>query len=74
MNYLDLVRLALPEIIVVGTALGVLTLGLLPRRLPGICAVVSAAGLLFAAAAVLQLPAHATLFHGMLVISPLNSL
>lgn len=74
MNYLDLVRLALPEIIVVGTALGVLTLGLLPRRLPGICAGVAAAGLLFAAAAVLQLPAHATLFHGMLVISPLNSL
>lgn len=74
MNYLDLVRLALPEIIVVLTALVVLTLGLVARRLPGICSGVAAAGLLFAAASVLQLPAHATLFHGMLVISPLNSL
>ncbi len=74
MNYLDLVRLALPEIIVVVTALVTLTLGLARRRLAGICSGVAAAGLLFAAASVLKLPAHATLFHGMLVISPLNSL
>ncbi len=74
MNYLDLVRLAAPEIIVVLTALVVLTLGLVARRLPGICSGVAAAGLLFAVASVLELPAHATLFHGMLVVSPLNSL
>src|SRR6185503_20559431 len=34
----------------------------------------AAAGLLFAVAAVLLLPHDATLFHGMLVISPLTSL
>ena len=74
MNYLDLVRLALPEIILVVTALAVLSIGLARNRLSGICSGVTAAGLLFAAAAVLQLPPHAQLFHGMLVISPLNSL
>jgi NADH-quinone oxidoreductase subunit N len=35
---------------------------------------VAAAGLLFAVAAVLMLPQNATLFHGMLVITPLTSL
>ena len=39
----------------------------------GFCSFVAALGLAVAAGAVLQLPAHATLFHGMLVISPLNS-
>jgi len=40
----------------------------------GLCSFVAALGLAVAAGAVLQLPTHATLFHGMLVISPLNSL
>ena len=40
----------------------------------GICALVAALGLVVAVGAILRLPPHATLFHGMLVISPLNSL
>ncbi len=73
MIYLDLVRLALPEIILVVTALTVLSIGLARKRMLGICSGMAAAGLLFASAAVLQLPPHALLFHGMIVISPLNS-
>src|SRR6266516_4069067 len=38
------------------------------------CALVAALGLVIAIQAVLMLPAHANLFHGMLVTSPLNSL
>ncbi len=45
-----------------------------PASAPGICALVAALGLAVAAAAIVRLPAHAMLFHGMLVISPLNSL
>ena len=74
MNYLDLVRLALPEIILVLSALAVLAIGLASNRVPGFCSGIAAAGLLFAAAAVLQLPARAALGNGMLVVSPLNSL
>ncbi len=39
-----------------------------------VCSLVAALGLAIAAAVIVRLPAHATLFHGMLVISPLNSL
>ncbi len=39
-----------------------------------LCSLTAVIGLAFAAGAVLQLPPHAMLFHGMLVISPLNSL
>jgi NADH-quinone oxidoreductase subunit N len=74
MNYLDLLKLAAPEVVVVVTALVVLALGLMAQRGTGICSAVAAAGLLFAAAAVLMLPQHATLFGGMLVITPLTSL
>jgi NADH-quinone oxidoreductase subunit N len=74
MNYLDLVQLASPEAIVVVTAVIVLFLGLSSTRASGICSAVAAAGLLFAAAAVLMLPTNATLFGGMLVITPLTSL
>ena len=45
-----------------------------PASTAGICALVAALGLAVAAAAIVRLPAHAMLFHGMLVISPLNSL
>ncbi len=74
MSYLELARLALPEIIVVVTALAVLALGLISQRVKGFCAGVGAAGLLFAMAGVLTLPHEATLLQGMLVISPLTSL
>ncbi len=100
MNYLDLVRLALPEIILVVTALAVLTIGLVADRRsvgatvsvagPGsagthgnagdtpaatrLCSLAAAVGLAVAVGAVLLSPPHAMLFHGMLVISPLNSL
>jgi NADH-quinone oxidoreductase subunit N len=72
--YLDLLKLASPEAVVVVTALVVLAFGLASERTRGLCSGVAAAGLLFAVAAVILLPQHATLFHGMLVISPLTSL
>jgi NADH-quinone oxidoreductase subunit N len=72
--YLELLKLALPEAVVTATALVVLAFGLASERTRGLCSAVAAAGLLFAIAAVLILPQHATLFHGMLVITPLTSL
>lgn len=95
MSYLELLKLAAPEAIVVVTALVVLTIGLVTGRqaagagvsvasppapgarrdaVPGFCALAAAFGLALAAAAIVRLPAHANLFHGMLVVSPLNSL
>src|SRR5437867_11046433 len=85
MSYLELLKLASPEAIVVMTALLVLAIGLtgrwgetqMPVRLEAsrrICAVIAALGLALAITAILLLPRHATLFAGMLVISPLNSL
>jgi NADH-quinone oxidoreductase subunit N len=74
MNYLDLLKLASPEATIAITALAVLALGLARARTSGVCSAVAAAGILFAAAAVLLLPEQATLFHGMLAITPLTSL
>ena len=74
MNYLDLLKLAAPEAVVAVTALAVLGLGLMSKRGAGLCSGIAAAGLLFAVAAVLELPQKAMLFHGMLVITPLTSL
>ena len=74
MNYLELLKLASPEATLAVTALVVLAIGLANNRVPGLCSGVAAAGLMFTAAAVLMLPSHATLFHGMLVITPLTSL
>ncbi len=74
MNYYDYVRLGAPEIILVLAVLAVLAAGLMRQRVPGLCSGIAAAGLLFAAASVLRLPEHASLAHGMLVVSPLNSL
>jgi NADH-quinone oxidoreductase subunit N len=73
-NYLQLLKLAAPETVVAVTALVVLGLGLMRTRGVGLCSGVAAAGLLCAVAAVLMLPPHVTLFHGMLVITPLTSL
>jgi hypothetical protein len=74
MHYLDLLKLASPEAVVVVTALAALAVGLARKRTVGACTAVAAAGLAFAIAAVLLLPDEASLFHGMLVISPLTSL
>src|SRR3977135_628350 len=74
MNYLELLKLASPQAVVTVTALIVLAIGLMSTRGAAVCSGIAAAGLLFAVAAVLELPGRATLFHGMLVITPLTSL
>src|ERR1700724_2936073 len=74
MSYLELLKLASPEAIVTATALAVLALGLTSDRPSTLCSFVAALGLLISMAAVLMLPQHATLFGGMLVITPLTSL
>ncbi len=74
MNYLQLLKLALPEVVIVATALVVLAIGLSLPRSRVVCSVFALIGLLIAIGAVLTLPARANLFDGMLVISPLNSI
>jgi len=74
MSYLDLLRLAAPETIVVVAALAVLTIGLTSSRASIWCPLVAAIGIGAAIVTLLRLPVHANLFGGMLVISPLNSL
>jgi NADH-quinone oxidoreductase subunit N len=75
MSYLDLLKLASPEVIVAVTALIVLALGLASsRHSPSLCSAAAAVGLAIAAGAVFYLPHHAELFAGMLVITPLTSL
>ncbi|MGI8956998.1 MAG: NADH-quinone oxidoreductase subunit N [Chthoniobacterales bacterium] len=99
MSYLELLKFAAPEAVVVVTALLVLTIGLLTghRRAgatvtvaraaeledkttasgpAGICAFIAALGLAVAVAVavVVRQAEQAALFHGMLVVSPLNSL
>jgi NADH-quinone oxidoreductase subunit N len=70
-NYSELLRLAAPEAVLVGTALVVLALGLWKTHAATLCSGAAAAGLLFAASAVLLLPPEATFANGMLVITPL---
>jgi len=97
MSYLELLKLASPEAIVVVTALVILTIGLTTgrdaagatmstaqptrnagdtssARSAGLCSFVAVLGLAVAIGAVLMLPRNATLFAGMLVITPLTSL
>ena len=97
MSYLELLKLASPEAIIVITALLVLTIGLMAGRKAAsatvstarpprtasrrsgaqsaaLCSFVAALGLVVAIGAVLMLPRNATLFGGMLVITPLTSL
>jgi NADH-quinone oxidoreductase subunit N len=74
MSYLELLKLAAPEAIVVVTALVVLTIGLTTARALVLGPIVAVLGVAVAIGAVLMLPQHANLFGGMLVISPLNSL
>src|SRR6184192_4121739 len=74
MSYLELLKLAAPEAIVVVTALAVLTIGVTTARALVLGPIVAVVGVAIAIGAVLMLPQHANLFGGMLVISPLNSL
>jgi NADH-quinone oxidoreductase subunit N len=74
MSYLELLKLASPEAIVVVAALAVLGIGLAGARASAFCSAVAGLGLAVAAGAVLMLPQSATLFGGMLVITPLTSL
>ena len=74
MNYLQLLQLALPEAVVVLTAIAVLSVGLASARAADLAVGIAAVGLVFAAAAVATLPNDAFLFNGMLVITPLTSL
>src|SRR5207247_6569273 len=74
MSYLELLKLASPEAVVVLTALVVLSISLVARRAIPACAFVAALGIVIAIGAVVILPRNATLFGGMLVISPLTSL
>jgi NADH-quinone oxidoreductase subunit N len=74
MSYLEFLKLASPEAIVVLTALSVLAIGLARARRSAFCSFFAALGLVIAIGAVFLLPQNATLFAGMLVISPLASL
>jgi NADH-quinone oxidoreductase subunit N len=73
-SYLDLLKLAAPEAVVVLTALVVLAIGLSSKHAHVICPTLTAFGLIAAGVAVLMLPRDAVLFGGMLVINPLTSL
>src|SRR6266704_3472819 len=74
MSYLELLKLASPEAVVVLTALAVLSVSLVAKRAAAVCAFVAALGIVIAIVAVTFLPGNETLFGGMLVISPLTSL
>ncbi len=73
MNYSDLLRLALPEIIVVASALAVLTVGLTNRRRAGLCPALACLGLGIAVVSFRWLPHSANFGGGMLIVSPLTS-
>jgi NADH-quinone oxidoreductase subunit N len=73
MSYLDLLKLAAPEAIVVATALVVLAVGLARSAATAICSSLATLGLITAAISACFLP-PADLFGGMLVVSPLTSL
>jgi NADH:ubiquinone oxidoreductase subunit 2 (subunit N) len=74
MSYLELLKLASPEAVVVLTALVVLSIGLISKRAAATCAFVAALGVVIAIVVVEFLPSNKMLFGGMLVISPLTSL
>src|SRR3954470_4639657 len=74
MSYLELLKLAAPEAVIVVTALVVLSISLIANRAATPCTFIAALGLVIAILTVLLLPRNETLFGGMLVISPLTSL
>ena len=74
MSYLELLKSASPEAIVVLTALAVLTLGLTRPGAIALTSALAAFGLILAADATLILPVHMGDFGGMLIVSALTSL
>src|SRR4051794_4036743 len=76
MSYLELLKLASPEIVVTATALVVLAISLTSKNSTAFtsCHLVAGLGLAIAIAAVLDLPQNAAFGTGMLVVSPLTSL
>src|SRR5882757_8597056 len=74
MSYLELLKLASPEAVVVLTALIVLSVSLVAKRAAAPCTFFAALGIVIAIVVVTFLPRNETLFGGMLVISPLTSL
>src|SRR4029453_9458306 len=74
MSYLELLKLASPEGIVVVTVLAVLAIGLTTERASAFCSAIATFGLAIAIGAVLMVPTKRTLFCGMFVITPLTSL
>jgi NADH-quinone oxidoreductase subunit N len=74
MSYLELLKFASPEAVVLFTALVVLSIGLVAERALATCTFVAGLGTVIAIVAVLLLPRNETLFGGMLVISPLTCL
>jgi NADH-quinone oxidoreductase subunit N len=74
MSYLELLKPAAPEAIVAVTALAVLAIGLASTRAAALCSAAAALGIALAIGALLMLPQHAMLFHGMLTITPLTTL
>src|SRR5438045_1059949 len=74
MSYLELLKLASPEAVVVLTALVVLSVSLVAKRAAAACAFVAALGIVIAIVAVSFLPRNESLFVGILVISTLTSL
>jgi len=73
-NYLELLKLAAPEVALVVAALAVLAIGLANDRARGTPLFVALLGITAAAICFLFLPAHANPFGGPLVLSPLNRL
>jgi NADH-quinone oxidoreductase subunit N len=71
--YLELLKLAAPEAILVVAVLAVLAIGLAQQRATAVCSLVALSGLAGAAIAIFLLPRNVTLFGGMLAITPLNS-
>lgn len=74
MNYLELLKLASPEAIVVLAALIVLTVGLTNRAAATWCTAFAALGLFAARIAIRELPASAAIEDRMLIVTPLVSL
>jgi NADH-quinone oxidoreductase subunit N len=74
MNYLQLGKLAAPEVALVVAALAVLAISLANERARGTCLFVALLGVAAAAGSFLFLPAHANPFGSTLVLSPLNRL
>lgn len=74
MSYLELLKFAAPEAIIVVTAIAVLSTGLASKNASRLCPIVAALGIVIAIVALGILPPHANFFNGMLVVSPLNLL